>query len=224
MSRQWRYAAVGRGGSLAIDALMATTRVERINDGPFRSLQAQGQPVIFALWHGRLLPPTWAHRHEGVMALASRSEDGEYITRVLHHWGYGVVRGSSSRGGESALRELVQRVREGHSVALTADGPRGPREKLKFGVLQIAQRTGAPIIPLGTAVSRAWRFNSWDRFMLPKPFARVRIAYGDPVYVPKTTDAGSQAAEAAAMERRIAEQTERAEAAVASGGRSGATG
>jgi lysophospholipid acyltransferase (LPLAT)-like uncharacterized protein len=214
MTRPWQYAAVGRGGGLLVDALLSTTRIERINPEPFRAFQEAGQPVIFALWHGRLLPPTWLHRGEGVVTLASHSADGEYITRVLHHWGYRVVRGSSSRGGDSALRELTQLIHEGRSVAITADGPRGPREKLKYGVLQMAQRTGAPLIPVGTAASRAWRFNSWDRFMLPKPFARIRIAYGDGVFLPSALDADGLAAEARAMERRIAERTAVAEAAL----------
>jgi lysophospholipid acyltransferase (LPLAT)-like uncharacterized protein len=215
MKSDLRYAAAGKAGGLLLDALLGTTRMERINADAFRVHQAAGRPVVFALWHGQLLPPTWLHRQEGMVTLASRSADGEYIARVLDHWGYHVVRGSSSRGGEGALRELVRLIHAGRSVAITADGPRGPREKLKFGVLQMAQLTGAPLVPVGTAASRAWRFNSWDRFLLPLPFARIRIAYGDAVYIPRDTDTAGLVAHAAAVELLIAQQTRLAEAALA---------
>jgi lysophospholipid acyltransferase (LPLAT)-like uncharacterized protein len=209
-----RYTAAGRAGGLLLDALLRTTSVERINPEAFRLHRAAGQPIVFALWHGQLLPPTWLHRHEGMVTLASRSADGEYIARLLHHWGYHVVRGSSSRGGESALRELVRLIRAGRSVAITADGPRGPREKLKPGVLQMAQLTGAVLVPVGTAADGAWRFRSWDRFLLPKPFARIRIAYGDALRIPRDTDAAGLAAHAELLEKRISEQVRLAETAL----------
>jgi lysophospholipid acyltransferase (LPLAT)-like uncharacterized protein len=200
-----RYAVAGRSGAVLLHGLMSTTRVERINAGPFRAARARG-PIIFVLWHGRLLPPTWLHRDEGIVTLASQSADGEYITRALQQWGYEVVRGSSSR--------LLRLIRAGRSVAVTADGPRGPRHELKFGVLQMAQLTGAPLIPLGTAASPAWRFNSWDRFLLPRPLARVRVAYGDPVYIPRDRTQADLPALAEAVARRINEQTRIAEAAL----------
>jgi lysophospholipid acyltransferase (LPLAT)-like uncharacterized protein len=214
MKGGWRYTAAGRAGGLLLDALLRTTSVERINPEAFRLHRAAGQPIVFALWHGQLLPPTWLHRHEDMVTLASRSTDGEYIARLLHHWGYHVVRGSSSRGGESALRELVRLIRAGRSVAITADGPRGPHEKLKLGVLQMAQLTGAVLVPVGTAADSAWRFRSWDRFLLPKPFARIRIAYGDALRIPRDTDAAGLAAHAELLEERIAEQVRLAEAAL----------
>jgi lysophospholipid acyltransferase (LPLAT)-like uncharacterized protein len=214
MKDGWRYAAGGRAGGLLLDALLGTTRMERINPEAFRVHRAAGRPIVFALWHGQLLPPTWLHRHEDMVTLASRSADGEYIARVLHHWGYHVVRGSSSRGGESALRELVRLIRAGRSVAITADGPRGPSEKLKLGVLQMAQLTGAALVPVGTAASRAWRFRSWDRFLLPKPFARIQIAYGDALFISRDTDAAGVAAHAEVLEHRISELARIAEAAL----------
>jgi lysophospholipid acyltransferase (LPLAT)-like uncharacterized protein len=214
MKGAWRYAAAGRAGGLLLDALLGTARIERINPEAFRVHRAARRPIVFALWHGQLLPPTWLHRHEDMVTLASRSADGEYIARVLHHWGYHVVRGSSSRGGESALRELVRLIRAGRSVAITADGPRGPSEKLKLGVLHMAQLTGAALVPVGTAASRAWRFRSWDRFLLPKPFARIRIAYGDALSIPRDTDAAGLAAHAEVLEQKISELARLAEAAL----------
>jgi lysophospholipid acyltransferase (LPLAT)-like uncharacterized protein len=145
------------------------------------------------------------------VTLASRSADGEYITRVLHHWGYHVVRGSSSRGGDTALRELVRLARAGRSVAITSDGPRGPRERLKFGVLHMAQLSGAPLVPVGSAASRAWWFESWDRFLVPRPFAKLRVAYGDALFIPRDADSDGLAAAARRIEDAIGRLTRVAE-------------
>jgi lysophospholipid acyltransferase (LPLAT)-like uncharacterized protein len=172
-------------GGAAIDALMGTTRIRTEGDEHYLRFQRQGQPTIFTLWHGRLLPCTYHHRGEGVVTLISHHRDGEYITRVVRRWGYTAVRGSTTRGGLDALRELIQHVRAGRSLAITPDGPKGPREKMKPGPVLIAQRTGAPIIPVVSGATRASYFGGWDRFMIPHPFAGLRISYGEPVFVPR---------------------------------------
>jgi lysophospholipid acyltransferase (LPLAT)-like uncharacterized protein len=146
--------------------------------------------------------------------MASRSADGEYITRMLHHWGYRVARGSSSRGGDTALRELAALVRAGHTAALTADGPRGPRHKLKFGVLRLAQLTGVPIVPVAVAADRVWRLRSWDRFIVPKPFSRVRVVFGDAIAVASDLSDDARPELAAHIERVLAELERAAEAAL----------
>lgn len=206
-----RFALGGIVGGTLLDALMATTRIEAVNDEAYRVHHRAGRPVVFALWHGRLLPPTYLHRQQGIVTLASRSADGEYITRVLHRWGFHVVRGSSSRGGDSALRELVRLTRAGRSVAITSDGPRGPRERLKPGVLHMAQLSGAPLVPVGSAANSAWWFESWDRFLIPRPFAKLRVVYGDAVFVPRDTDSEGLAAAARRIEDTIGELTRAAE-------------
>jgi lysophospholipid acyltransferase (LPLAT)-like uncharacterized protein len=207
-----RYRLAGAAGALTLSSLLGSTRVEPVNAEAYEQFHQRGQPVVFALWHGRLLAPTYRHRHKEIVALASRSGDGEYITRVLHHWGFEVVRGSSSRGGDAALRELIRKVRSGKSVAITADGPRGPREQLKHGVLQIAQITGAPVVAVGSAASRAWRLNSWDRFMVPKPFSKLRVVYGDAVFIPRDLKAAGLPAMAHQLEQIMAQLTLEAEA------------
>jgi lysophospholipid acyltransferase (LPLAT)-like uncharacterized protein len=172
-------------GGAALDSLMGTCRYQREDVENYDQFWRAGQPVIFTLWHGRLLPCTHFHRHNGVVTLISHHRDGEYITRVVRRWGFTAVRGSTTRGGLDALRELIQHVRQGRSLAITPDGPRGPREKMKPGPVLIAQRTGAPIIPVVSGASRASYFGGWDRFMIPHPFARLRISYGEPVFVPR---------------------------------------
>lgn len=209
-----QYRLAGAAGAGALNALLGTTRVEAENTAAYEPHFAAGRGVVFALWHGNLLPPTYRHRGQGIVTLASRSGDGEYITRVLHHWSYHVVRGSSSRGGDTALRELVRLVRAGRSVAITVDGPRGPAGVLKPGVLQIAQLTGAPLVPVGSAASRAWRLGSWDRFLIPKPFARLRVVYGDEQYIARDMKGSALEQEAARIAAIMDGLTRRAEAAV----------
>jgi hypothetical protein len=190
------------GGS-ALDALMRTTSVRTEGEENFRQFWREKRPVVFTLWHGRLLPCTYHHRHQDVVTLVSHHRDGEYITRLVQKWGYTAVRGSSSRGGLDALRELVRHLRGGRSLAITPDGPRGPREKLKPGPLLAAQLAGAPIIPVASGASRASYFGGWDRFLIPHPFARLQIAYGEPVYVPRRADEAGLQAVADEVEGRL---------------------
>ncbi len=194
---------VARLGGAALDALMRTTSVRTEGEANFRRFWDGEKPVVFTLWHGRLLPCTYHHRHQGVATLISQHRDGEYITRVVRKWGYHTVRGSSSRGGLDALRELVRHLRAGRSLAITPDGPRGPREKLKPGPLLAAQLTGAPIIPVASGASRASYFGGWDRFLIPHPFARLQIAYGEPVWVPRRAGEDELHAVAAEVETRL---------------------
>lgn len=179
-----RYAVGGALGYATLTSLLATVRYRLTGREQRDSLIAGGTPVVHVLWHGRLLPLAHCHRGEGLGTLISRSEDGEYIARVVRRWGYVPVRGSSSRGGREGVTELVAQIRQGLSVAITPDGPRGPKQKMKRGPLVLAQRTGAPLIPVSAAADRAWWFEGWDRFLVPKPFARVHIVYGEPVWVP----------------------------------------
>lgn len=184
----WKVrAAVGTAGTL-LDTIFATIRFESEGDQYYREFIDAGKPVIYVLWHGRLLPLGYRHRRQGVVGLISRSKDGEYLAGALERWGFGAVRGSSSRGGMEALRGLVRETRKGRSLAITPDGPRGPRQKLKSGVLVAAQLSGLPIIPVSATADRGWWPERWDRFLVPKPFARVRIRYAQPVWVPRDAD------------------------------------
>ena len=117
--------------------------------------------------------------------LISRSEDGAMIADLVRRFGFVTVRGSSSRGGAEGLRALARAIREGHSVVVVPDGPRGPREVLKPGVVALARLTGAPVVPLALAASSEWRARSWDEFRIPKPFSRCVVRFGEPILVPR---------------------------------------
>jgi lysophospholipid acyltransferase (LPLAT)-like uncharacterized protein len=167
-------------GAAFVSGLLATTRVERIDAENFMHFRRRGTPVIFVFWHGNLLPLVHYHRHQGIVVLVSEHSDGERIARILARRGFGTVRGSSTRGGVRGLRALVRAAREGKDLALTPDGPRGPRGEFKPGALAVARMTGLPLIPLAVTAEPSWALGSWDRFMVPKPFAKVRIQYLPP--------------------------------------------
>ena len=135
-------------------------------------------PAVLAFWHGEQMAMIRAHAHRGFVGLASRSLDGELLAQVIGRFGYEVVRGSSSRGGATAIRECIRALERGASPALAIDGPRGPRHVPHPGVIAIAMRTGRPILFGIASPSRAWRLRSWDRFEIPGPGAEIRIRYG----------------------------------------------
>jgi lysophospholipid acyltransferase (LPLAT)-like uncharacterized protein len=143
------------------------------------------RPVIFTFWHSRILPLAYLHRGEGNVALVSQHGDGEFTTQILQRMGYGTARGSATRGGVQGLKGLIRAVREGHDLGFTPDGPRGPARQLKEGVLVTAQLSGAAILPLAAGSPDVWHVGSWDRMVIPKPFARVTLKYGALQPVPR---------------------------------------
>jgi lysophospholipid acyltransferase (LPLAT)-like uncharacterized protein len=158
----------------------ATLRVERVHFDRYLDLKARGVPILFALWHGRMFLSIQAHRHEGIVTMASRSRDGEVIAGWLSRNGYSVVRGSSTRGGSEALREMVRQMRSGRSAALTVDGPTGPARVVQPGIVQLARLTGGWILPITSSSARPRFLSSWDRYLLPMPFSRNVVVYGSP--------------------------------------------
>ncbi len=166
-----------------VTLLARTWRLELHHEDRWRDVVSTKRPQVFLLWHEALLPLLWRHRRQNIAIVVSEAQDGQYLADYAASLGYAQVRGSSSRGAVRALLGAVRELEAGVSVAFTPDGPRGPRRELKAGVVAAAQRGGGVIIPLHAHADRAWRLNSWDRFMIPKPFARVRIAYGEPFTV-----------------------------------------
>jgi lysophospholipid acyltransferase (LPLAT)-like uncharacterized protein len=187
---------LGRG---FLQLLGHSWRIRVVHGERVETLRKNGSAFIFAIWHGHLLIGLWHHRDEGVKVLISEHRDGEIVARAATSLGYGLIRGSTTRGGGRALISLVRELRAGHEIAITPDGPRGPAGKFAPGALVAAQRSDSFILPVAVSASRAWRLRSWDRFMIPKPFARVTIAYGVPTKV-AAADARAAADEAARFE------------------------
>ncbi|HEV2843141.1 MAG TPA: lysophospholipid acyltransferase family protein [Chthoniobacterales bacterium] len=151
------------------------------------------RPVIFAIWHNRLLmlPPPfdrWFPTRQSI-GLISASRDGDLVSILIERSGYGTIRGSTSRKGVIALRQLVDALAAGSNVLFTPDGPRGPVYEVSPGVIFVAQKSGAPIVPLHMEYSSCWRLKSWDRFCVPRPFSKVRFIIGPALQVEPAADA-----------------------------------
>ena len=149
----------------------------------YDSLMKERRPPILALWHGRILPATLYWRERGIVAMTSQNFDGEWIARLMAGFGFKAARGSTSRGGSRALVQLRRELRAGHAAAFTVDGPRGPARIAQPGAVWLAGATGHPVLPFHIEASRYWSAGSWDRGMIPKPFANVAIAIGEPFQV-----------------------------------------
>ncbi len=169
--------------SMLMTLLCSTMRVEMFDEDPFEAARRQGKTPIIAYWHDQLFVGTYFLRGRGLIGLASKSFDGEYIARIGQRFGYGIVRGSSSRGGRSALIQLARLLNKGIPVTLTVDGPRGPRHIAKAGAISLAQKTGNPIIPMTGRIKRYYSLPSWDRMQIPYPFTSGKALCGDPIYV-----------------------------------------
>lgn len=194
-------------GSASLHILGRTWRFRVVNGARVAQLKASGKGFVYALWHGHLLPLLWYHRDQGVVVLISEHRDGELVARAAQSLGYGLIRGSTTRGADRALISLVRELHAGHEIAITPDGPRGPAESFAPGALVAAQRADCYILPVAISARAVWHLGSWDRFMIPKPFARITIAYGEPSKV-LATDARSAAAEAPRFERLMKDAIE----------------
>jgi lysophospholipid acyltransferase (LPLAT)-like uncharacterized protein len=157
--------------------------------------------LLFAMWHGDYFPVFSYARDSDVCVIVSRSPDGEILSQLLTGRGYRVVRGSNTRGATRAMIDLARVVNEGHDAAIAVDGPRGPADRVKPGIVLLSKVTGCPIVPLGAGISRHKRFASWDRFQVPLPFSRTVISVGEAIQVPP--DASTELVE---QKRREVEQ------------------
>jgi lysophospholipid acyltransferase (LPLAT)-like uncharacterized protein len=175
-------------GAGVIRALGASWRVRTVGEAHVTEARRHSPQLIFAFWHGRLLPMAYTYRGSGARILASQHADGELLGQTIRWLGFGHVRGSSTRGGARAVMELVDVIRAGHDVGITVDGPRGPRHAVKPGVVQIAKLSGSAIIPVTSASRRHKTFASWDRFELPYPWTRVVVRHGPALAVPADAD------------------------------------
>lgn len=171
-------------GSIVLSVWSRTVRIQFVNKAVPDRLASEGKNVIYAFWHGRQFLLFHSHRNTGIVIPASESRDGEIQARILKWFGFEVVRGSSKRKGDRALLGLVDRLRKGKNLALAVDGPRGPIYEAKQGVTYLAGKLNKPIVPVITSAERFWLLNKiWDKYLLPKPFTRGVIMYGEAIIV-----------------------------------------
>ncbi len=178
-------AAIAGVGYPLINALGHTLRWRVEGLEHLDAIRASGRQPIMAFWHGRILPATFYFRRRGIVVITSENFDGEWIARIIERFGYGTARGSTSRGAKRAMLQLVRDMAAGKPAGFTVDGPRGPACVVQPGAVWLAKATGNPVLPFHLEASRHWTLRSWDRTQIPKPFATVALAIGEPLEVPR---------------------------------------
>ncbi|MCX6639162.1 MAG: lysophospholipid acyltransferase family protein [bacterium] len=172
-------------GPWLIRLICFTLRIRKVNFEPTLRLIQDRKSILYCLWHGRMFVPIFLHRRQGVVVMISRHADGEMIARIVTRLGYRTVRGSSKKGGREAFYDLLAHLKAGDCGCMLPDGPTGPRHYFKPGTLLLAQQSDAHFVATTFAARSCWRFKSWDKFVLPKPFARCVVVYSDPIEVPQ---------------------------------------
>jgi len=163
-----------------------TAKISWVRKEIIDELMEKSQPFIICAWHHDIYFSSWLLKDFELTALISSSKDGEYINQILSGFGFGAVRGSSTRGGIGAMKQLIRCLKDGNAVAITPDGPQGPIHKVQEGIVALAKITGVPIIPLRYEASSCWKLNSWDSHKIPKPITKIKSVFGQPLYVPKS--------------------------------------
>jgi lysophospholipid acyltransferase (LPLAT)-like uncharacterized protein len=174
---------VGALSFLAVKILGSSLRFEVEGLEHLEQIESAGRQPIYCVWHDRIVAGTYFLRGRGIVVMTSQSRDGEYIAGFLQRFGFGVARGSSSRGGSGALVEMIRVMRAGRPTAFTVDGPRGPRYEAKPGPVLLAKKTGDPMMPFVVECEKFWKMKSWDRLQVPKPFSRVKFIIAAPIFV-----------------------------------------
>ncbi len=186
--KRTQAAVIAAVGYRLVVWLGATLRWRAAGTEHLNAVVQSGRQPIMAFWHGRILPGTLYFQGRGIVVITSENFDGEWIAGIIERFGYGTARGSTSRGGLKALLQLKRDMAAGRQAAFTVDGPRGPARVAQPGAVWLAKATGNPVVPFHCEASRHWTLASWDRTQIPKPFATMAIAIGEPFYVPEDSD------------------------------------
>jgi len=208
----WRASPLKRSQAAAISfvgyrlvSLLGLTlgwRVEGVEH--LETVARSGRQPVLAFWHGRILPATYYFRRRDIVVITSENFDGEWIAGIIQRFGYGTARGSTSRGARRALLQLRRNMAAGRPAAFTLDGPRGPARVAQAGAVWLAKATGNPVVPFHLEASRHWTLRSWDRTQVPKPFATVGLAIGEPFDVAPDADDAALEAARRSLEARLA--------------------
>jgi len=175
----------------AINILYRSLKIEIRNKENIEKLKKENKNFIIAFWHGTMLLPWYIHRNGKVAALISKSKDGDLLAKLLRKWNYRVIRGSSSSGGDVALRIMIDFAKNNYSIAVTPDGPRGPEKKMKAGAVITAKKSGLPLVLVGAGYNKKRALKNWDKFQIPAFFSKANIVYSEPVYIDAALDYNS---------------------------------
>lgn len=171
-----------------INLIGKTLHFEIVGAENFGQIEKAGKIPVYATWHNRIFPSVYFLRNRGIVVITSQSFDGEYIARFIQRFGFGAVRGSSTRGAVNALVKMIRLMRMNLPMCFTVDGPKGPPYIAKSGAVLLAKKTSNPILPFLIEPRAFWTVRSWDKLQIPKPFTRAKVFFGEPVYVDKDAD------------------------------------
>jgi lysophospholipid acyltransferase (LPLAT)-like uncharacterized protein len=203
-------AAISIAGYRLVAALGATFRWRTEGLEQLDTVVRSGRQPIMAFWHGRILPATVFFRRRGIVVITSENFDGEWIAGIIERFGYGTARGSTSRSARKALLQLTREMAAGRPAGFTVDGPRGPARVAQPGAVWLAKTTGNPVLPFHLEARHHWTLGSWDRTQIPKPFATVSIAMGEPFHVAADADDAGIEAARQSLEARLRTLEQRA--------------
>jgi hypothetical protein len=180
---------IGLLGKFLVWFLGVSAQKKYLGEKPYIKLRQRGKPVIFILWHGRILFAAYFFRRRNINTLVSPSRDGEIIAQILSRWGYRLLRGSGSHSVVEEWKKMKNLMAEGEELIIVADGPKGPARKMKPGALKLAQETGAYLVPFAFSAKKKKLLKSWDRFLFFYPFTKLVAAYGEPLRIKTDLDA-----------------------------------
>jgi len=175
---------------MLIQTLCKTLRVQSVGSDSFHSLLNENKKFVLAFWHGTMVIPWFAHRNYKLLAIISKSKDGDLLAKILRKWNYKVVRGSSSKGGNVALQIMIDHAKHECPVAITPDGPRGPNFKMKAGAVITAKKSEVPLVLVGVGYKSKRKLHSWDNFEVPFLFSKVQLVYSEPILIDKNLGYG----------------------------------
>lgn len=192
LTERLALAIVPRVGFAYIRLLHATMRLEFRGTEHLDEARRHPGQYILAFWHSRFVMMPYAYPGDRITVLSSRHRDSELLARILLRFGLDLSKGSSTRGGAAGLLEILRKVKRGYDVGMTPDGPKGPRRRVKVGVVAAARLSGLPIVPVTFSASPAGRLRSWDRTLVPRPYSRGVFVYGEPIAVPRDAEGGGE--------------------------------
>lgn len=198
-------------GPILIFLLGKTLRIKWIGEENLNPIREDKGRVLYAFWHGRMLILSYSHRWQKIHVLISQHRDGELIACIIERLGFATIRGSTTRGGAKAIFEMAKKGVDGYDVAITPDGPKGPRFRVQPGTIYIAQRSGLPIIPVTNSAKSRWTLSSWDGFLIPKPFSKAVIMIGEPIYVSPESTPQELEEKKEELEKKLVELTQKAD-------------
>jgi lysophospholipid acyltransferase (LPLAT)-like uncharacterized protein len=166
-----------------VTALCKSLKTTKVNDEIIKNLDDENKNYILAFWHGTMLLPWYLHGNPKVAALISKSKDGDLLAKILKHWNYNVVRGSSTTGGDIALAIMIDFAKNDYSITITPDGPRGPAHRFKAGAVITAKKSKVPLILAGVGYKKKKVLSNWDKFEVPYFFSKAKIIYSEPIFI-----------------------------------------